>query len=222
MMDAVSEHHDPVACLDFLAVDLVRLRCGSHQPPDRRIKTHGLLDHRARVGQRGVVRSRRFTIPVDRLSFSANSCSRLRVFRGFIHRPCERQSRGLGPSPQILLQLINCLRLIELRDIGIGNGIFDHLEQRALAHLAGIGSHHLRWDTSPNVHRLGGILLRNLELFSRHLLHAYRLVVHHIGVGFHTSEYEVGIERHVAIEQRFADHICRERPRLLDHLEFFT
>ena len=71
----------------------------------------------------------------------------------------------------------------------------------------------------PHVHGLGGVLLGDLELLAGHFLQADRLVVHHVGVGLHALEDEVRIERHLAVEQRLADHVGGERPGLLDHLE---
>ncbi len=73
-----------------------------------------------------------------------------------------------------------------------------------------------RW---PRLHGLGGVFLGDLELLARGLLQADRLVVHHVGVGLHALEDEVRVERHVAVEQRLADHVGGERPGLLDHLE---
>ena len=138
---------------------------------------------------------------------------------GLVERPGQRQRGGLGAGPQVLLELVDGLLLVELRDGRIGNGRLDHLEQRALARLARVGSEHLGRHAGPHFHGLGRVLLAHLELFAGHLLDADRLVVHHVGVGLHALEHEVRIERHVAIEQRLADHVGGQRPGLLHHLD---
>ena len=138
--------------------------------------------------------------------------------RGLVERPGQRQRRGLGAGPQVLLELVDGLLLVELRDRGIGHRRLDHLEQRALALLPGVGGEHFGRHAGPDVHGLGRVLLGDLELFAGHLLEADRLVVHHVGVGLHALEHEVRVERHVAVEQRLADHVGGERPGLLDHL----
>jgi hypothetical protein len=136
-----------------------------------------------------------------------------------IERPGQRQRRGLGAGPKILLQFVHRLLLVELRDLRVGHRRLDHLEQRALARLARVGGHHQGRHAGPRVHRLGGVLLGDLELLARHLLQADRLVVHHVGVGLHALEHKVRVERHLAVEQRLADHVGGQRPGLLHHLE---
>ena len=141
------------------------------------------------------------------------------LLRRLVERPGQRQRRRLGAGPQVLLELVDGLLLVELGDGRIGDGGLDHLEQRALALLARIGGEHLGRHAGPHLHGLGGVLLGDLELLAGHLLEADRLVVHHVGVGLHALEDEVRIERHVAVEQRLADHVGGERPGLLDHLD---
>ena len=47
-------------------------------------------------------------------------------------------------------------------------------------------------------------------------------MVEDVGVGLDALEHEVRVERHFAVEQRLADHVRGERPRLLDHLDAFA
>ena len=47
-------------------------------------------------------------------------------------------------------------------------------------------------------------------------------MVHHVGIGLHALENEVRIEGHLPVEQRLADHVGRQRPGLLDHLDGLT
>ena len=141
------------------------------------------------------------------------------IARRLVQRPGQRQRRRLGAGPQVLLQLVDRLLLVELRHGRIGDGRLDHLEQRALALLARIGGEHGRRHAGPRLHRLGRVFLGDLEDLARLSLQADLLVVHHVGVGLHALEDEVRIEGHVAVEQRLADHVGGERPRLLDHLD---
>ncbi len=136
-----------------------------------------------------------------------------------IERPGERQRRGLGAGPQILLHLIDHLLMIEFGEARIGLGGLDHPEQRLLAVLEDVGADHGVGDRAPHLHGLGRVFLRDLDQIAAHLLQADRLVVHHVGVGLDLAEHEVRIERHLAVEQRLAHHVGGQRPGLLDHLD---
>src|SRR5690606_34918372 len=58
VVHAVGKHHDAVARPDLVAVDFIGLSGDADEGPDRWVKPHRLLNDRARVGQRGVIRCR--------------------------------------------------------------------------------------------------------------------------------------------------------------------
>ena len=143
--------------LILMALDLVVAGGDADQRPDRREEPHGLLDHHARIGELLHLVPFRIAVAADGARLGADALERLGVLRQQIERPGERQRRGLGAGPQILLHLVDHLLAIELGEVRVGLGLLQHAEQRLLAMLEHAGADHRIGDRAPDLHGLGGV-----------------------------------------------------------------